>query len=144
MPKPMSTNTTYQVTAWNETPYDELDAAPKLTRARVKKRYVGVIEGEGTLDMLMMHRADGSAVFTGLERIRGRVDGRSGTFVAQHDGVFENGVAKVTWVVVSGSGTDQLGSLSERDRGGGHPPCPSLARLDPKGSLDSSWFRRAV
>ncbi len=107
----MSTNTTYQVTAWDETPYDELDAAPKLTRARVTKRYVGVIEGEGTLDMLMMHRADGSAVFTGLERVRGRVDGRSGTFVAQHDGVFENGVAKGTWVVVSGSGTDQLERL---------------------------------
>ncbi len=111
MPKSMSTNTTYKVTAWDETPYDELDAAPKLTRARVTKRYVGVIEGEGTLDMLMMHRADGSAVFTGLERVRGRVDGRSGTFVAQHDGVFENGVAKGTWVVVSGSGTDQLERL---------------------------------
>lgn len=80
---------TFEVKAWEEKPYDEIDEGPKLTRASVTKSFSGDIEGEGTVEYLMIHRDDGSASFVGLERVVGRVGDRSGSFVLQHTGTFE-------------------------------------------------------
>ncbi len=107
----MPDNTFFKIVKWDEKPYDEMDQGPKLTRASVSKSYEGAIEGEGSLEMTMMYRPDGSAVFNGMERVQGRVDGRSGSFVLLHSGTFEGGVVKDTWVVVPGSGTDDLRNL---------------------------------
>ena len=59
----------------------------------------------------MMYRSDGSATFVGLERIVGHVAGKAGSFVLQHTGVFENGVAKGSYFVIPGSGTEELRGL---------------------------------
>ncbi len=107
---------TFQVKSWDEKPYNEIDEGPKLTRASVTKSFRGDIEGEGTLEYLMIHRDDGSASFVGLERVVGRVGDRSGSFVLQHSGTFEGGTAKATWFVVLGSGTGDLRGL--RGEGG--------------------------
>ena len=107
---------TFEVKAWEEKPYDEIDEGPKLTRASVTKSFSGDIEGEGTVEYLMIHRDDGSASFVGLERVVGRVGARSGSFVLQHTGTFEGGTAKTTWFVVPGSGTGDLRGL--RGEGG--------------------------
>lgn len=108
----MANNTTFKIAKWEEKLYDEMEEGPKLTRASVSKSYEGAIEGAGTLEMLMVHGPDGSAVFTGLERVRGRVDGRSGSFVLQHNGMFEAGKARGVCFVVQGSGTEELRNLS--------------------------------
>ena len=107
---------TFQVKSWDEKPYNEIDEGPKLTRTSVTKSFRGDIEGEGTLEYLMIHRDDGSASFVGLERVVGRVGDRSGSFVLQHSGTFEGGTAKATWFVVPGSGTGDLRGL--RGEGG--------------------------
>ncbi len=107
---------TFQVKSWDEKPYNEIDEGPKLTRASVTKSFRGDIEGEGTLEYLMIYRDDGSASFVGLERVVGRVGDRSGSFVLQHSGTFEGGTAKATWFVVPGSGTGDLRGL--RGEGG--------------------------
>jgi hypothetical protein len=107
---------TFTVKSWDEKPYSEIEDGPKLTRATVTKSFLGDIEGVGTVEYLMMHRADGSASFVGLERVVGRVGDRSGTFVLQHTGTFEGGTAKATWFVVPGSGTGDLSGL--RGEGG--------------------------
>ncbi|MFQ5890570.1 MAG: DUF3224 domain-containing protein [Gemmatimonadota bacterium] len=107
---------TFQVKTWDEKPYDEIDEGPKLTRASVTKSFRGDIEGEGSLEYLMIHRDDGSASFVGLERVVGRVGDRSGSFVLQHSGTFEGGTAKATWFVVPRSGTGELRGL--RGEGG--------------------------
>jgi hypothetical protein len=109
-------NATFQVTTWDEKPYDEIDEGPKLTRATITKSISGDIEGEGKLEYLMVHRDDGSASFVGLERVVGRLGGRSGSFVLQHTGTFEGGTAKATWLVVPGSGAGELRGL--RGEGG--------------------------
>lgn len=119
----MSTHATatFEIKSWDEKPYNEIEGLPKLSRASVAKSFKGDIEGEGTLEYLMMYRADGSASFVGLERIVGRVSGRSGSFVLQHSGVFEGGVAKATYFVVPGSGTgDLLGLRGEGSFASGH------------------------
>lgn len=75
------------------------------------KSFKGDIEGEGTLEYLMMYCIDGSASFVGLERIVGHLGGRAASFVLQHSGTFAGGVAKATYFVVPGSGTGELSGL---------------------------------
>lgn len=121
---------TFGIKSWDEKTYSEIEGAPKLTRVSATKSYQGDIEGEGKLEYLMMYRSPGSASFMGLERITGSVGGRSGSFVLQHSGTFEDGVAKVTLSVVPGSGTGDLRGM--KGDGGfsvGHQP-PYAMTLD--------------
>ena len=121
---------TFDIKSWDEKTYDEIDLESKLTRASVTKSYQGDIEGEGKVEYLMMYRNAGSASFMGLERVTGRVAGRSGSFVLQHTGTFEDGVAKVTLSVVPGSGTGDLrGMKGEGGFSVGHQP-PYAMTLD--------------
>ena len=106
----------FQVKSWNEKPYDEMEGGPKLTRATVAKSFSGDLEGDGTVEYLMMHREDGGTTFVGLERIVGTIGDRRGSFVLEHKGTYEGGTAKTTWSVVPGSGTGDLSGL--RGEGG--------------------------
>jgi len=105
-------NARFTIKSWDEKPFDEGPGLPKLTCASVKKAFSGDIEGEGHVEYLMMYRSDGSASFVGLERVVGRISGRSGSFVLQRTGVFEGGQAKESYSVVPGSGTGELDQLS--------------------------------
>ena len=121
---------TFTLKSWDEKTYDEMDGAPKLTRVIATKSYQGDIKGEGKLEYLMMYRTAGSASFIGLERVTGSVGGRSGSFVLQHKGTFEGGIAKVTLSVVPGSGTGDLrGMKGEGGFSVGHQP-PYAMTLD--------------
>ena len=121
---------TFGIKSWDEKTYNEIDEGPKLTRASVTKSYQGDVDGEGKLEYLMMYRTAGSASFMGLERVTGSVGGRSGSFVLQHSGTFEDGVAKVTLSVVPGSGTGDLRGMSGEGRfNAGHQP-PYAMTLD--------------
>ena len=102
----------FALESWDEKPYDEREGLPKLTRVSATKSYQGEITGEGKVEYLMMYREDGSATFTGLERVVGSVSNRSGSFVFQHSGTFESGVARVALSVVPGSGTEGLRGLT--------------------------------
>lgn len=82
-----------------------------LTRASVTNTFQGGIEGEGTAEYLMTYRPDGACTYIGYERIDGRVDGRSGSFVIQHAGTFEGGRLTADWTVVPGSGTGDLSGM---------------------------------
>ena len=104
-------NARFAIQTWDEKPYSEGAGLPKLTRAHVQKTFTGDLEGEGQVESLMMYRADGSAKFVGLERVVGRLGGRTGSFVLRRTGVFEGGQAKETYSVVPGSGTGELQGL---------------------------------
>jgi hypothetical protein len=118
---------TFDIKSWDEKTYNEIEGAAKLTRASVTKSYQGDIEGEGKVEYLMMYRTAGSASFMGLERVTGNIGGRSGSFVLQHTGTFEGGVAKVTLSVVPGSGTGDLRGLSGEGKFSvGHQPPYSM------------------
>jgi len=104
-------NARFAIKGWDEKPYSEAQGLPKLTRATVSKTFSGDIEGESQVEYLMMYRSDGSASFVGLERVVGRLNGKSGSFVLQRIGTFEAGQAKESYSVVSGSGTGELRTL---------------------------------
>jgi len=120
----------FTLKSWDEKPYDERQGLPKLTRVSATKSYEGDIAGEGKLEYLMMYRDDGSARFVGLERVTGSIADRSGAFVFQHMGNFENGIAKVALSIVPGSGTEGLHQLQgEGEFAVGHQP-PFKMTLD--------------
>ncbi len=105
-----------EVKTWDETPYNQVDGGPKLVRVAVTETFSGDIEGDGEVTFIQVVRADGSASFVGVERVTGRVGGRSGSFVLQDEGTLEGGTVKGTWFVVPGSGTGELQGL--RGEGG--------------------------
>jgi Protein of unknown function (DUF3224) len=99
---------TFTVTAWEESTYQELDGKEKLTRASMTFGYTGDLEATGKSETLMFYREDGTAAYTGLERMAGRIGDRSGSFVLHADGAFENGAARTAWQIVDGSGSGDL------------------------------------
>lgn len=101
----------YQVTAWDEHPYSEREGEPKATRASITDTFTGVIEGEGSAEMLMLYTTETAAAFAGHQRVNGAVAGRKGSFVLQVTGTWDAGVAKAEWSVVPGSGTGELADL---------------------------------
>ena len=102
---------TFQVTNWEEKPVKETAGGPRLTRATVTKIFRGELEGDATVEYLMVHRPDGTAAFVGVEHVIGKLAGRPGSFVLEHEGTFENGLAKATCRVVAGTGTGKLAGL---------------------------------
>jgi Protein of unknown function (DUF3224) len=120
-------NVSFALKAWDEKPYNELPGELKMTRSSVAYAYQGDIEGESTLDYLMVYREDGSGSFVGLERVIGRVAGRAGSFVLQHTGTFSKSDVIGTCVVVPRSGTGELVHL----RGEGEISLSGHAELYP-------------
>ena len=104
-------NATFEVTNWEETPFHEEQGGPKFTRATVTKTFSGDLEGEATVEYLMVHRPDRTATFVGIERVSGTLGGQSGSFVLEHRGIYEKGIAKGICRVVPGSGTAGLKGL---------------------------------
>jgi Protein of unknown function (DUF3224) len=97
---------TFEIKGWDEQPFDEAVGVAKLTKASVAKEYAGDVEGSSATEWVMAYHPDKSAVFVGLERIKGTIGGRHGSLVLQHVGEFADGAATATLTVVSG--TDEL------------------------------------
>jgi hypothetical protein len=110
----MSTKTTaeFEIKDWKEATIDEGDGVRKLSRANVTRTFSSGIDGSSLSETLMAYAPDGTASFVGLERVRGAVDGREGTFVLQLVGTYEDGAARGRLTVVRGSGTDDLEALT--------------------------------
>ncbi len=102
---------TYQIKSWDENTYHEAESGPKLCRAEIKQAYEGAMQGESSLQYLMVYRPGGTATFTGVENFCGSIEGISGSFVMMHNGKYENGSASSTWCIVNESGTDGLAGI---------------------------------
>jgi len=66
------------------------------------------------VEYLFAHPTESTAGIVGLFRVNGSVGGRSGTFVLQSSGSFDNGVVQGELVVVKGSGTGELAGIGGR------------------------------
>jgi Protein of unknown function (DUF3224) len=103
---------TFTVASWDESTYQDLGDGAKLTKATITYGMEGDIAGKGTWDALMCYRPDGTAVFTGIQRIQGQLAGVDGSFVVQADGEYSDGEARSRWQVISGTGTGGLTGLT--------------------------------
>lgn len=101
----------FTIKSWDEKPWLQLDGGVKFTRASVVKSYQGDVTGDASWESLMYYRADGTAVFTGLERVDGTLAGRRGSFVLQASGEYRDGTARCEASVVPGSGSGELRGL---------------------------------
>lgn len=120
----------FEVKTWDEKPYEEIDGGGKLTRASVTQSLHGDFEGEATTEYLMYYREDGTASYVGLQRVVGRLGGRSGSFVFDVNGTFEGGVATGALLVVAGSGTGDLRGLRGQGRFGAPVGSSASVTLD--------------
>jgi hypothetical protein len=96
-------------------PYDQ-SASPSLMEIRLIETFTGDIEGESPVRALQVRRDDQSASLVSMQRFRGKLGERQGTFVLQGSEIVEDGKIKATWFVVPGSGTGDLSRL--RGEGG--------------------------
>jgi hypothetical protein len=106
---------TITVQSSEATPYDET-AGPALVEVRLSETFSGDIDGESPVRALQVLRDDHSATLVSVQRFRGKLGGREGTFVLQGQEIVEQGKIKATWSVVPGSGTGELSGL--RGEGG--------------------------
>ena len=96
-------------------PYDRT-MSPALMEIRLTETFTGDIIGESPVRALQVLHDDKSASLVSMQRFRGKLGGRQGTFVLQGSENVENGKIKATWSVVPGSGTGDLSGL--RGEGG--------------------------
>ena len=84
----------------------------KLGRMSIDKTFHGDLEATSQGEMLMVQtEVKGSAGYVALERVTGKLHGRSGTFLFQHSGTMNRGVPVLSVTVVPDSGTDELVGL---------------------------------
>jgi hypothetical protein len=84
-----------------------------LGRIWLDKQFHGDLEATSRGQMLTaMTDVKGSAGYVAVERVRGTLGGRRGTFVLQHTGTMTRGAPSLTITVVPDSGTDELAGLS--------------------------------
>ncbi len=96
-------------------PYDQ-STSPALMEIRLNETFTGDPDGESAVRALQVLRDDRSASLVSVQRFRGKLGRRQGTFVLQGQEIVENGKIKATWFVVPGSGTGDLSGL--RGEGG--------------------------
>jgi hypothetical protein len=83
-----------------------------IGRYSLDKQFHGALEATSKGEMLSgMGTVKGSGAYVAIERVTGALDGRTGTFILQHNGTMQNGVYHLNVVVVPDSGTAQLTGL---------------------------------
>lgn len=97
--------------SWQEDTYDELEGAPKLTRSRMTNMFEGDLEGESWEEYLLVYRGPESCLFISLERVIGKLGDRSGSFVVQGQGTYQDGITRASLTIIPGSGTGDLKGL---------------------------------
>jgi len=102
---------TIDVKSWDEKPYDETDGEPRLARAEVKLAFAGDVDGQSSLVYLMVYGDGGLTSAVGLERVVGRLGGRTGSFVLEHRCTHQDAAVHGSWSVVPGTGTGDLSGL---------------------------------
>jgi Protein of unknown function (DUF3224) len=83
-----------------------------LGRMSLDKQYHGDLEGTGKGEMLTAGSGEGSGAYVAVERVTGKLKGRSGSFSLQHRGVMTRGTPDLLITVVPDSGTGELAGLA--------------------------------
>lgn len=93
-------------------PITEEEAKTISVRMTSDKQFRGDLEGTSTGEMLGVYTAvKDSAGYVAIERVSGKLKGRTGTFILQHSSTMAHGTQQQGIIVVPDSGTDQLVGL---------------------------------
>ena len=94
----------FEIKGWDEKPVEERGDGRKMTRATVKRSFIGDLSGESSTEYLMAYTADKTARFVGMETLEGQIKGEVGHVTLALTGIFDGKRAKAEWIVVDGSG----------------------------------------
>lgn len=93
----------------------DIGGEASIGQTRFDKRFHGPLEATSVVHMLsVMSPVPGSGAYVAIERIEGTLDGRRGSFYAQHNGVMTRGQPSLDLTVVPDSGTEALAGLYGR------------------------------
>jgi Protein of unknown function (DUF3224) len=107
----MKATGTFEITTNLEPPYEVVDGV-SFGRATFQKKFEGPLSATGQVHMLGARTAvPNSAGYVALERIRGSLEGREGTFALLHTGLMDRGALSLSVVVIADSATGQLAGL---------------------------------
>jgi len=91
----------------------EREHASSIGRMSIDKRFEGDLDATSKGQMLaFLTNVGGSAAYVALEIVSGRLHGRSGDFVLQHNGTMAHGARELSVTVVPDSGTGDLQGLA--------------------------------
>lgn len=110
-PMPRHATGTFDVSI---TPIQPADGtAPDVPgRMLLAKTFHGALTGTGEGEMLATMGPEQSGAYAALERVRGTLDGHTGTFALIHRGLMDKGAQELLITVVPGSGTGELTGLT--------------------------------
>jgi hypothetical protein len=93
---------------------DEGIGDPTVGRMSIVKTYHGDLEGTGLGQMLAGMAADvkDSGVYVAIERVRGTLHGRKGSFAVHHRGIMTRGAQDLAITVIPDSGTEELAGIT--------------------------------
>ncbi len=116
---------TFEVKIAPQKPDNPQAEAAALGRMSLDKQFHGDLEAASQGEMLsVLDRGKGSGGYVAMERVTGKLQGREGSFVLQHDATMNRGAAKMEINVVPDTGTGQLagifGSMTVRIEDGKH------------------------
>ena len=84
-----------------------------LGRMLIDKQFHGDLEAVSVGQMLgVMTATKGSGGYVAIERVTGKLHGRSGSFLLQHSSTMTRGVPLQSVTVIPDSGTDELAGLT--------------------------------
>jgi hypothetical protein len=84
-----------------------------LARMSIDKQYHGALEATAKGEMLSAGtEVQGSAGYVAIERVTGTLNGKTGSFVLQHNATLSRGAPSLNIVVVPDSGSGQLVGIS--------------------------------
>ncbi|MGP4016672.1 DUF3224 domain-containing protein [Saccharopolyspora sp. 5N708] len=111
----MTTQTTgsFVVAHWDENIVGDAERYPRLAHAAITNNFSGGIEAaEVACEYTLVYSTELTGAFTGMQLLRGTVDGRKGSFAVEERGWFgDDGLIHGTFEVVPDSATDDLSGL---------------------------------
>jgi hypothetical protein len=103
----------FEVKITPQKPDNKEAEAAGLSRMSGDKQYHGDLEATGHVEMLATSAtAPRSGAYVALERVTGKLKGRSGSFSLCHMGIMNRGTPELTIQVVPDSGTEELTGIS--------------------------------
>jgi hypothetical protein len=84
-----------------------------IGRLTLDKKFSGDLEGSSRGQMLGFRSAtEGSAGYVAMEKVTGKIGGRSGSFVLQHNGTMTRNAPHLNVTVVPDSGTGEFTGIA--------------------------------
>jgi len=93
---------------------DEGIGDPTIGRMSVSKVYRGDLQGTGLAQMLtgMAAEVKDSGAYVAIERVRGTLHGRRGSFAVYHRGIMTRGAQDLVITVIPDTGTEELTGIT--------------------------------